>query len=77
MSFLPEIFELPLTYKPSGGSGAKPEPTVKVWMGEGILGRHAICNALGECCYLYTFCTINRMRFRCITLFFHRLLLKF
>ncbi|EQB36889.1 hypothetical protein GCM10007111_29030 [Virgibacillus kapii] len=22
---------------PSGGSGATPEPTVKVWMGEGIL----------------------------------------
>jgi len=24
---------------PSGGSGANPEPTVKVWMGEGIVNQ--------------------------------------
>ncbi len=41
-------------FEPSGGSGANPEPTVKVWMREGILGTQS--NSSGVFLHIFMIC---------------------
>ena len=41
---------------PSGGSGETPEPTVIVWMGEGILGKHVGGKIVAQTLFCAKFC---------------------